>query len=237
MPFRLTQINKKRAYEEIVELIWKAIEENQASPGDRLPSENKLSSQLGVARPTLREALSVLHYLGVIESVQGGGYYVKALKPPDLTGRLVPFSREVSPYDVITARLTLEPEAAGLAAGMRKDEDVNSLLVILEQIKDPVSPGEYPRHLDNNFHNLIAKTTDNPLLISMVDSLLALRDRTLYKIVLMAGYGTERYLADVRRDHMNIYLAIRDRDPDKARAAMKTHLQNVKRQVFGENGE
>lgn len=235
MPFRLNQIEKKRAYEEIVEVIWTAIERYKLQPGDRLPSEMELSRQLSVARPTLREALSVLHYLGVIDSVQGGGYYVKALTRPDLTADLAAFSRTVSPYDVVTARLALEPEAARLAAENRTDEDLARMKAALDKTPEPPPRGAYPLPVDNEFHIALAGAAGNPLILSMVRNLIALRDQTpLYQAVLKAGFGKERYLSDVRQDHLLVYQAVEAADPEAAHRAMRRHHLNVKEHVFGE---
>ncbi len=237
MTFQLQRIEKKRAYKEIVEAIWKAIEDNGLHPGDRLPSEAELSRQLEVARPTLREALSVLHYLGVVDSVQGGGYYVKSLLPPALAGDLAMFQHSVSPYDLVTARLALEPEISRLAARTRDDQDLAKLEAVLAKVPQDPPPGRYPMEVDHAFHLGLAEASKNALLISMVNSLFPMQRQPIYKALLAAGYGTERYLENVGRDHRLVLEAVRRGDPEGACQAMRRHLLNVKRHLFGENGE
>lgn len=234
MAFKLNQIAKKRAYEEIVDSIWGAIKENNLSPGDRLPSEAVLSKQLHVARPTLREALSVLHFMGLLESVQGGGYYVKSLASDNLIDKMATLSGSISPYDQLVARLAVEPNVARLAAENRTPQELANLKTILAKVKAPVSPGEYPIDIDVEFHRALGEYTHNVLLSTMMDSLRPMEREPLYRVVLSAGYGTERYLNDVAFDHQQIFEAVEKGAGQAAHDAMRQHLLNVKRKVFGD---
>ncbi len=234
MVFKLNQIIKKRAYEEIVDSIWSAIQENNLSPGDRLPSEAELSKQLRVARPTLREALSVLHFLGLLQSVQGGGYYVKSLASDDYMDKIATLQGSISPYDQLIARLAVEPNVARLAAESRTRAELSTLKSILAQVKPPVGPGEYPIDLDVEFHNTLAVSTHNVLLATMVESLRPMERDPLYRVVLSAGYGTERYLNDVAHDHLQILNAVAKGSGQEAHDAMQQHLLNVRRKLFGD---
>jgi len=231
--FAIQHIEKKRAYEEIVEVLWQAIEKHSLKPGDRLPPEIELSRQLKVARPTLREALSVLHYLGIIESVQGGGYYVKSLTPPDLAGGLATLGRTVSPFEVATARLTIEPDVARLAARERGEKDLEHMRQILDRVPKNVSKGEYPLELDGAFHSALAQATGNALLAQVVETLFALRNQVFFKAVQSAGFGTERYLEDTHADHERVLAAVAEQKPDEAYQAMRNHLLKVRAKTFG----
>jgi GntR family transcriptional repressor for pyruvate dehydrogenase complex len=234
MPFKLARIAKKRAYEEIVDSIWNAVRDNSLAPGDRLPSEAELSRQLQVARPTLREALSVLHFLGLLESVQGGGYYVKSLSSDNIKEKVATLKGSISPYDTITARLAVEPNVAGLAAEHRTPAELEKMRAILAQVELPVDPGEYPLDIDVDFHRAIARASHNVLLYSIMQGLRPMEREPLYKVVLSAGYGTERYLNDVAHDHQLIFDAIQEGSAKKTHDAMLGHLLNVKRKVFGD---
>ena len=234
MAFKLNQISKKRAYEEIVDSIWTAVKDNKLYPGDRLPSEAELSKQLNVARPTLREALSVLHFLGLLESVQGGGYYVKSLASDDFIEKMASLKGSISPYDYILARLALEPNVARLAAESRTPEELARLKAILKKVRPPVPPGKYPYDVDAEFHRALARSTHNMLLVAMVNSLRPLEREPLYRMVLSAGYGTERYINDVVGDHQQIYEAVAAGAGQTAHDAMHKHLMEVKNKVFGE---
>lgn len=232
MSFQVNRIEKKKAYREIVEEIWQAIKKHSLAPGDKLPPERELSHQLNVGRPTLREGLSVLDYLGIVESVQGGGYYVKSVTHLDLSAHLASINRNVSPYSIITARLTLEPEVCKLSARTRTEEDLNTLAGIVNQIKKGVKQGIYPKKEDRGFHTAIADTTGNPLLGSMVKSLLALTDQLVYQAIQSTGYRFDLRLHDFQSDHEAIFRAIKNQDEKEAYRAMRSHLLRVKRDMF-----
>lgn len=223
-----------KAYSEIVEAIWHAIEDQGLPPGEKLPSEKELSKILNVARPTLREALSVLQYVGVVDCVQGGGYYVKSLTQPTLTASLASLSRNVSIYHVTTARLAIEPEACRLAAGNRSIDDILHLRQLLDKVTGTPSPGEYPIAIDTAFHAALGRTSGNPLITTVIETLLSLRNQVwaLYKTLQSGGRGMERYLKDVKHDHELIFAAVKDGDEDEAYTQMRNHLLQVKYRLF-----
>ena len=228
-----------KAYSEIVEAIWYAIEDQKLAPGDKLPSEKELSKILNVARPTLREALSVLQYVGVVDCVQGGGYYVKSLTQPTLSASLVSLSRNVSIYHLVNARLAIEPEACRLAAASRKIDDILHLRQILDKVEGRPGPGQYPIALDTAFHAALGRASANPLIASVVETLLSLRNQVwaLYTTLQAGGRGTERYLRDVKRDHELVFTAIKNGDEDAAYQHMRSHLLQVKHHLFGDASE
>ena len=228
-----------KAYSEIVEAIWDAIEDQQLSPGDKLPSEKELSKILNVARPTLREALSVLQYVGVVDCVQGGGYYVKSLTQPTLSASLVSLSRNVSIYHLVNARLAIEPEACRLAASSRKIDDILHLRQLLDKVSGRPGPGQYPIAIDTAYHAALGRASGNPLLASVVETLLSLRNQAwaLYKTLQSGGRGNERYLRDVKQDHELIFIAVKDGDEEAAHAQMRNHLMQVKHHLFGDETE
>ena len=232
--FHNNRRKQSKAYNEIVEAIWHAIEDQGLAPGDKLPSEKELSKILNVARPTLREALSVLQYVGVVDCVQGGGYYVKNLTRPTLSASLAPLSRNVSIYHVVNARLAVEPEACRLAAAARNIDDILYLRQLLDQISGKPRPGEYPISIDTAFHAAVGRASGNPLISSMLETLLSLRNQvwSLYKTLQSGGRGMERYLKNVKQDHESIYLAIKEGDEKAAYERMKCHLTQVKYRLF-----
>ena len=231
-----------KAYNDIVEAIWHAIEDQDLAPGQKLPSEKELSKILNVARPTLREALSVLQYVGVVDCVQGGGYYVKSLTQPTLSASLASLSRNVSIYHVTNARLAIEPEACRMAAASRKIDDILHLRQLLDKITGTPPPGEYPISIDTAFHAALGRASGNPLIASVVETLLSLRNQVwaLYKTLQSGGHGMERYLKEVKQDHEAIFMAVKDGDEEGAHHHMRNHLMQVKYRLFEadvENGD
>jgi len=232
MEFQLRQIDKRKAYREILEIIWQSIHRYGLRPGDKLPPEKDLANQLKVARPTLREALSVLDYMGIVESVQGGGYYVKSMTPNDFNGLVAGIGRSVSPYELVVARLTVEPEICKVAAAKREEEDVAYLGGVLNRIEQKVSQGINPSEEDLEFHLGVARATGNIILISIVEALLSLKKQVFYEAIQEARYRHNPRLDDIRSDHESIFKAIKDKQEDEASRFMKRHLLRVKEDLF-----
>ncbi len=237
--FHTTRTRQTKAYSEIVDAIWNAIESQSLSPGEKLPSEKDLAKILNVARPTLREALSVLHYVGVVDCVQGGGYYIKSLTQPTLSASLASLSRNVSIYHVVNARLAVEPETCRMAADARSIDDILHLRQLLDKVEGTPPPGTYPIAIDTAFHAALGRASGNPLLASVVETLLSLRNQVwaLYQTLQSGGAGTERYLSDVKHDHELVFGAVKEGDTQAAFDHMRNHLLQVKNHLFGANEE
>ncbi|RMF47458.1 MAG: FadR family transcriptional regulator, partial [Deltaproteobacteria bacterium] len=119
-------IRPKKISEEIVEQIRNLISEGQLKPGDRVPSERELASVLGVSRPSVREAIMVLEAMGLVESRQGGGTYVRSLTESSLADPLTSMV-EKNPkmlYDLAEVRMGIETWSAYLAAQRATEEDI-----------------------------------------------------------------------------------------------------------------
>lgn len=236
MEFQLKQIGKKKVYRKILDEIWQSIHRYNMKPGDKLPTESYLAKQLNVARPTLREALSVLDYVGILESVQGGGYYVKSVTPilsPLLLSRI---GKSTSPYELVIARLSVEPEICKLAAAQRTEKDLAHLVQTLKKMEDKIALGTVPSEEDNAFHMGIARATSNIILVSMVDALMSLNAQMLYEAIEASRYRHNPKLNDMQLDHEVIFKAVKDQNADKACAAMKCHLLRIKKDLFDAAG-
>src|SRR5690606_15252004 len=112
MPIKI--IEPQRLYRKISEQLRTLIESGEFPPGSRLPAERDLAVQLGVSRPSLREALIALEVHGYIEVHMGSGIYV--CDPPTPPSKRYDLSQEEGPLEVIRARALLESEVAATAA-------------------------------------------------------------------------------------------------------------------------
>ncbi len=203
MEFQLRQIGKKKIYREILEEIWRSIQRYDLKPGDKLPTEGALAKQLKIARPTLREALSVLDYMGILESVQGGGYYVKSVTPIQPSIFLSRNGKNISPYELVVARL-----------------------------REEIDRGAIPAQEDKAFHLGVAQAASNIVLISMVETLLSLKEQVLYEAMEVSAYRHNPKLNDMQCEHERIFEAIKDREADRAHDAMRRHLSRVKKDLY-----
>ena len=233
MEFQLRQIGKKKIYREILEEIWQSIQRYELKPGDKLPTESYLVKQLKIARPTLREALSVLDYVGILESVQGGGYYVKSATPIQPSILLSLAGKSISPYELVVARLMIEPEICGLAARQRREKDLSNLAQTLERMKEKVDQGTIPTKEDHAFHLGVAQATSNIILLSMVETLLSIKEQVPYEAIEASAYRHNPKLNDMRLEHERIFKAIKNRKTDQARDSMRRHLLRIKKDLYG----
>lgn len=209
----------------IVRALVQYIAENRLQAGDRLPSERTLVEMLGASRLPIREALSVLKGLGIVESRHGKGFFVKQLDPAAVFGMLSPLLKIQPAMDqrhLLEARLALEQEIAALAARHRSDENLDVLKdeldAMVASIRDRT---EYVAH-DKAFHRELARATGNPVfgvfMASITDLLAELHDRFRDSLA---------FRQEAIGEHEQIVQAVQQSHSEAARKAMQRHLANA----------
>ena len=207
--------------EDVVARVSDLIKQERLGPGDRLPPERELAKQLGVSRPSLRAGLLALSSMGLLKSRQGSGTYV-ADGPPALDSeplRLLAALHGFSVAHMFEARSILEVGAAGLAAEHATPEQLATLAEeIAEMYAALGDPQQYLVH-DVRFHRAVAAASGSPMLA------------TLIEMVSAVLYERRRETVERKHDfrgsldlHQQVYRAIRARQPEEARAAMREHL-------------
>ena len=209
---------------EVVEGIQNLIKVGIYKPGDRLPSERALSEQLGVSRPTAREAIQALATMNILEVRRGSGVYVSPLALSDLLQPLR-FAIELNQpalSSLFEVRLALEPLAAALAAERASREEVDGLFACIDRAsKVRVSPRRLVE-LDTELHQRIVDAAQNDLLINLIASLSFLSRQSREKTVREPGIASVTLL-----DHRAIVDAIARRNSSDAEAAMRQHLVRI----------
>jgi GntR family transcriptional repressor for pyruvate dehydrogenase complex len=207
--------------EEVVARVSELIRSAQLKPGDRLPPERELSKQLGVSRPSLRAGLRALSSMGVLRSRQGAGTFV-ADGPPTLDSeplRLLAALHGFSFDHMFETRSILEVGAAGLAAENATSEQLATLAdEIAEMYASLSDPQEYLVH-DIRFHRAIAEASGNPTLATLVEMVSAVMYERRRETIERAHDFSESLEL-----HQQVYRAIRARQPEEARAAMREHI-------------
>lgn len=169
----------RRTFEEAVEQIAEKIKTGDVTPGDRLPSERDLASQMRISRPTVREAVKVLAEAGVLEVRRGqsGGIFVRSeLVPRDLL-RTQWEIRVSEVSGVLEARRLLEPRVAQLAAVHASDDDFSAMRATIDRQRELAKEADFLAHedlflqLDLKFHLVIARATGNSTVVSLMRSL------------------------------------------------------------------
>jgi GntR family transcriptional repressor for pyruvate dehydrogenase complex len=209
--------------DQVVSFVRQLIERGRLRPGDRLPAERTLAAQIGVSRPSVRAGLHALAAMGVVRSRHGSGTYIPA-GPPSLGSEPLSFLAAlhgVTRDEMYEARRILETEAAGLAAVRASAEQLASLAEEVAGLF--ASMGEPQLFLvhDINFHRSVAEAAGNAIVASLVGMVSALYYERRRVLVARAS---DRDLRDAAEAHRRIYKAIRARDPEAARNAMRHHL-------------
>src|SRR6266536_352246 len=220
--------------EEVVARVSELIKSTRLEPGDRLPPERSLAKQLGVSRPSLRAGLRALASMGVLKSRQGAGTFV-AGGPPTLDSeplRLLAALHGFSFDHMFETRSILEVGAAGLAAEHATSEQLATLADEIAEMYATLSdPQEYLVH-DIRFHRAVAQASGNPTLATLVEMVSAVM------------YERRRETIDRAHDfseslelHQQVYRAIRSRQPEEARAAMREHIVRAQQAFALEESE
>ena len=217
----------KKNYEIIAGELRRVIEEGVIKPGDKLDTIDQLAVLYRVGRSTVREALSHLKALGLIESRQGGGTYVrrKAPEPAEVLGSLQSSNAELN--QVLQVRQIIEVGTAELAAKFRTEADILELARIIELMEHAVGNEEISQIYDTNFHLAIAKASQNPMLEAMMSHISVTILRTIQDSRKLWLYSERETARKLFEEHKNIYEAIRDRSPKTAATVMTKHLAQV----------
>ena len=209
--------------EQVARRILSLIQTGGVAPGDRLLTERELATSLQVSRASVREAIQALVILGIVESRQGSGVFVS--RPEATNDRPLRFviGSSVSGLEKLyEARVEVEQSIGRLAALRISNDAVSRLHALLKPqkalVKDPVGF----RVNDGEFHDIIWKSADNPILEKVARSLHALGlERRRIEL------ETPKVLERSCHDHKEIVAALSDRNPSATAAAMAEHMRNV----------
>lgn len=212
-------IEPQRLYRQISNQLRRLIVDGEFAVGTRLPSERDLAVQLGVSRPSLREALIALEVAGYIEVRMGSGIYVCPL--PAQQG--IDLSGEESPLELIRARGVLEGEVAALAAKNGKKAQIDAVAAALEQMICDSDAGINPLEADRLFHIRVAQAAGNSVFVGVVTQLFDARLGPLFR-ALHSHFDNATVWNHAIDEHRRILEGLRAKDPEQARAAMQRHM-------------
>lgn len=190
--------------------------------GTRLPPERDLAVQLGVSRPSLREALIALEVEGYIEVRMGSGIYVCEL--PASPEAEFDLAVEEAPLELIRARALLEGEVAALAARVGRKKQFDAIEDAIDMMQREAEAGRKPIDADKLFHVRIAEATGNSVLVGVVRRLFDARLGPLFD-QLHSHFETADVWAQAIAEHRDVLEALRSKDPEQARSAMRRHME------------
>lgn len=224
-------VSAERLSAQVAQRIETEIREGRFSPGEKLPTEAKLVDLFKVSRTVVREALSRLKSIGLVESRQGSGVFVHpqvAFEPLNFDPRLAA-SREAV-LQIVEVRRALEAECAQLAASQRGPSDVLNLQQALKALDLAVAQGKDGVEEDVLFHQAIAKAAGNPFLIDTLDFLAQfLRGATQVTRANEARHAD--FAQAVKQEHHAILQAIVAGDAKQAHSMATRHMRNAAKRI------
>lgn len=225
----ITRVTKKKMSEQVIDQLKEKIINKDFPAHSKLPSENELARMFGVSRAPIREAISVLVASGLIESVQGGGNFVKEVPSFDLMDfTMHEMISEEELFDLIELRTVIETEAASFAAKRHTAEELEKIRIALgefaETINDDQAVGDIP---DFNFHMAIVNASHNSFLKQSLENIAGVYQKSL-SYSLKKNVGLRRKREAVYQEHLDIYEAIKTGDSEAAAHYMKKHLINLR---------
>lgn len=220
MPLQV--IETQRLYQQVAHQLRELIRSGEYRPGNRLPPERDLARQLGISRPTVREAMIALEIQGLIEIRVGSGIFV--LPAPSAAS---PEDPGPSPHEVLGARRLVEAEIAAAAAAHARPDQLCAIQAALDDMAQDIAAGGHGLAGDRQFHVQIAAATGNSVLVGLVESLWDGRESLIFTLL---GVHTQLLQAKAMTlaDHRRIFGCISRRDPEAARSAMAEHLDHVR---------
>jgi len=230
MPFQ--SIEPRRLYRQIADQIRTLIRSGEFPAGARLPPERDLARQLGVSRPSVREALIALEVEGLVDVRIGSGIYVQAMdgaaggKGGGRTDSEGDDGATAGPFELLRARYVIEGETAALAAKSARKAQVRAIEEALGAMQHELDDGKQPLDGDRMFHMRIAEATGNGALVAVVDMLWVDRTGPLCK-QLEHHYDSPGLWQSAMTEHRAVFNAIAAKDAAGARTAMQRHLNQA----------
>ena len=237
------EVKNQRLYLQIVNQVRDLIAKGNLKAGDKLPPERELTEKFAVSRASIREAMSALEILGLIESRGSQGNFIKVDRmDASIDGAsLKELLKNHSPLEVFEARCEIEPVMGVLAAERKTWEDLKRLKKCLiklnalgRQVKSDLKQIENYMEEDRKFHLIIAQCAHNSVLFTVYSGVNLMLKEKHWKVLKKKCVTKDSNLKRFEKEHTEIFNAIRDSDLELARINMREHLQRIKKDMFDE---
>jgi GntR family transcriptional repressor for pyruvate dehydrogenase complex len=217
----LQPLQKRSLAQQAFEQLLAYVQDGSFRPGDALPSQQELARRLSVSRPVLREAMQRLAAAGLIEIRHGSGCYVAQPRHETIFESLFDRFTHERALEVLEVRMLIEVELAALAALRATPTDIARMEAALETIQRLRSAGELTVEGSSAFHRALARASHN----SMLDAIAQLLHQSSYLEALRVQLALPDVSAGDYEDHRQLLDVIRLGDPERARVAVRRHLE------------
>jgi GntR family transcriptional regulator, transcriptional repressor for pyruvate dehydrogenase complex len=220
----IKSLSRKTLSNQVIDEIIGLLTSGKFRPGDRIPSELELMEICDVSRPVIREAMTSLEVLGIVNrKTRNGTFFADRVGSKPFSMMLALSSTDF--VSIIETRVALELGLITLAAEKITDEDLARLRDLIDEMRG--LPTEDSSEVDKEFHKAIALAAKIPLFEAIIDPLQSFHQKVLEQIPL-----EDRNLAQTIEYHVDIYNALEKRDPIEAYAAMYRHLDFVRKKAM-----
>ena len=213
------------------------IKNGTLKPGDKLLPVHQLAEQFQVGRSAVREALSALRAMGLIEMKQGEGTYVKNFDSSSLTkslnNRLLMKKEDI--LNLLEVRKVLEVGAVRAAAAKRTEDNLQNMKHWLDEMAKSIGDEKAGEKADFHFHMGIAQSSHNNILLELMNHVSEMIAETIGESRRIILYGEQTTSERLIEEHQSIYDAVLKQDVELAQQAMLNHLTNVEHIVTGRN--
>jgi GntR family transcriptional regulator, transcriptional repressor for pyruvate dehydrogenase complex len=216
-------LQRRTLTSQVIEYVLSLVKTGKVKPGQTLPTENELTAILGVSRTCVREALKSLEFLRLITIRPRIGAVVQETSSAMLLSAQHFSSDSVQNVDVLQEfRNIIEVGMVSLAAEKATEDDLLYMEKAIEAYKQEIRRGKLDCYTDMEFHKSIAAASKNAMAIKVWDDIAPRLAEVLTHTIHLPKVPQESV-----HDHLKILKAIKERNPQKARAAMRTHLKNA----------
>lgn len=234
---KIAQVKFKGKSSIIAERILQSIRDGEYSVGSKMPPERIVAEQMGVSRPSVREAISALQIVGVLETRPGDGTYIsKPLISETLSTQVQHILEQSdSPFEIIQARKIIESGVIHQAIKLATDADIENIRAVWHERQQKGLRGDYDAYTrqGRDFHLSIAKAAKNNLIIEIMDRLLSMTSQPLWRSMRCRFYEQNSNRIQPMIDvHRKIVGAFEERNAIKAIQALEEDLDSVLEQLY-----
>jgi len=223
----------------VLEYLVRGVSSGQYKENQKLPAERELADICNVSRSSVREALSILAALDIVDRRIGDGTYVRCCNEKLLNLALQIATHNSELRDIFELQRILEAGIAELAARRMNSERIAALREALSEMEKAAREGDIKSYFaaDRKFHLAIAASTGNSLIYQHVLALMNHMDQPLWRIV-KAYFIQHRnsYVEQSLSTHRRLLAALEARDTAQARRVMEEHFERVENEIFGSDG-
>lgn len=224
------RVRSRRLADQLRAIIERQIDDGRLKPGERLATERELAFQYKTSRNVVRTALAELGEAGKVTRHVGRGTFV-AESAPQIQATDGFKIADASPLELMEFRLLIEPGFADAAVLHASESDIQAIMKCLDQ-GDAAERWEQFEYWDHTFHRLLVSATHNRLFISLYDAVTLVRRNATWGKLKQQSTDPKRWQT-YQADHRRIGEALRERDADTARAAIREHLMRVRAKMLG----